>query len=474
MSEDVDILERAPYPQVVRIYANTLYPDYDCPWQAQAPESSTGSGVIVGETFILTGAHVVANATFLQVQKQGDPDKAVAKVRSICHDADLALLEVEDPSFTEGVEPAAIGDLPDFSDRVAVVGFPIGGEEMSVTEGVVSRLELQTYDHSQRRLLAITIDAAINAGNSGGPVFQDDIDGERVVGIAFQKLGDGENIGEVVPGTLIVRFLQQAMNNPRVDIPGFGVRDQGLESPSLRRHLKMSAEQSGVLIRRVSWGTSADGVVEPGDVLLSIAGAKIANNGTIRYRGRFRTHYRVFLGDHAIGDEVDVRLLRGGEVIERKMTLKPTRYLVPRSQYDVLPTFMVWGGLVFQRLTRDFLATWEEWDSRAPTGLLAAYEHGLPTEARPELVVLSRVLADKLTVGMEPAECELIEAVDDVPVKNLAHLASLLDQADGTIQLTTTSGVCVVLDAAEVGAAHGRILERYKIARERSDDLTPA
>ena len=161
-------------------------------------------------------------------------------------------------------------------------------------------------------------------------------------------------------------------------------------------------------------------------------------------------------------------------MLERTITLKPIRHLVPRSQYDVLPHFMVWGGLVFQRLTRDFLATWEDWDSRAPTGLLAAYEHGLPEEDRPELVVLSRVLADKLTVGMEPAECEVVEKVNDTAVRDLAHLASLLDAATGTVEVTTGSAVRVVLDAAEAKAAHARILERYKIARERSDDLIGA
>jgi S1-C subfamily serine protease len=131
-------------PPVVRIFATTQAPDFECPWQAQAPEACTGSGVVVGDRHILTGAHVVANGTFLQVQRLSEPDKVTARVRSVCHDADLALLEVDDPSFTEGIAAPAIGDLPGFSDRVSVVGFPIGGEEISVTEGVVSRLELQS------------------------------------------------------------------------------------------------------------------------------------------------------------------------------------------------------------------------------------------------------------------------------------------------------------------------------------------
>ena len=129
------------YPQVVRVYCTYQDPDYESPWQSLAPRGSTGSGVIIGKNRVLTGAHVVANATFLQVQKPSDPDKVVAKILAISHDSDLALLEVEDPSFTRGVRPAQIGDLPRLRDQVAVAGYPVGGDEVSITEGVVSRIE---------------------------------------------------------------------------------------------------------------------------------------------------------------------------------------------------------------------------------------------------------------------------------------------------------------------------------------------
>src|SRR5690606_23070094 len=110
---------------------------------------------------------------------------------AVWHDCDLALLQVEDEGFFDDVPPADIGELPALRDKVSVVGFPIGGEEISITEGVVSRIEVQRYNHSQRHLLAVTVDAAINQGNSGGPVFKNG----KVAGIAFQKLTGVDNIG---------------------------------------------------------------------------------------------------------------------------------------------------------------------------------------------------------------------------------------------------------------------------------------
>lgn len=72
--------------------------------------------------------------------------------------------------------------------------YPVGGECVSITAGVVSRVEMTVYAQAEEELLSIQIDAAINPGNSGGPVVNDD--GE-VVGVAFQSLGDSdvENIG---------------------------------------------------------------------------------------------------------------------------------------------------------------------------------------------------------------------------------------------------------------------------------------
>src|SRR5215831_20870451 len=98
---------------VVRVFATTQDPDYDAPWQNRTPSSSTGSGVVIGPGEILTGAHVVANATFLQVQKPSAPDKAVARVKAVAHDCDLALLEVvEPPDFLADIEPAEVGEMP--------------------------------------------------------------------------------------------------------------------------------------------------------------------------------------------------------------------------------------------------------------------------------------------------------------------------------------------------------------------------
>ena len=452
------------YPQVVRIYATCQAPDYDCPWQTRAPGNGTGSGVIIGENQILTGAHVVANATFIQIQKISDTNKVIARVKAVSHDCDLAILEVISPNFTTGITPAEIGNLPDLRDSVSVVGFPVGGEEISVTEGVVSRIEVQRYEHSQRRILAVTVDAAINEGNSGGPVFREG----KVVGIAFQTLNNAENIGEVVPAPVIKAFLEQSKSAPRHQLPGLGLITQNLENILLRTTMELTSDQSGVLVTAVEYGGSAWGTIEARDVLTKIDGNPVANNGTVQYQGRFRTSFDAVLGHHAIGEEIEVEVLRDGSSQTLTLTLLPRIDLVPRNQYDILPIYFIYAGLVFQPLSVDFLHTWETWWEKAPSEFLHHYHSSIRTPERQEIIVLAQVLADEINAGYEHLAHESIVAINGILPRDMSHFVQLLENTDGTVELSTSRYGTIVLDSKEAEGANQRILDRYHVSAPHS------
>lgn len=459
------------YPQVVRVFATTQDPDFDSPWQMRSPRSSTGSGVVIADG-ILTGAHVVANATFLQVQKLSSPDKAIARVRAVSHDSDLALLEIVEPSdFLSDIPPAEIGDMPRLRDEVAVVGYPVGGEEISITEGVVSRVEVQRYSHSQRHILAVTVDAAINAGNSGGPVFSIGDGGGRVVGIAFQKMQGVDNIGEMVPPPVLRWFLSAAQSQRDLELPAIGVVTQNLENPLVRKQLGLRDNQRGVAVIEVDHGGSAEGVLRPRDVVTAIAGMPIANNGTVSYLTHFRTRFDVALVGHCVGDTVRLDIIRAGKAESVELNLRRYAPLVPRSRYDRPPSYFVYGGLVFQTLTRDFLSTWAKWWNKGPKEFLYHYYYGGRTAERHEVVILTQVLADELNLGFGHLYNESIVEVNGVMPRDLAHLASLLSAAEGVIELRTSTGGLIMFDSAEVRRRGPKILERYQVASDRSMDL---
>lgn len=232
---------------------------------------------------MLTAAHVVANATFIQVQLAGQPEKQTATVSAVSHETDLALVSVPAAFFAD-VEPLQIAPpdfLPALRDRVYVLGFPVGGDDLSITEGVVSRLEVQSYSHSHLRALAVTVDAAVNSGNSGGPVVSETTG--TVVGIAFQGYAgsDIESQGHMVPPPIIGRFLAAVAAGRPTGLPSLGVYLQLLEAPSLRARLQMAKQDTGVLVTWVEHGSVCEGVLQAGDVLMSVAGVAISNDSKI-------------------------------------------------------------------------------------------------------------------------------------------------------------------------------------------------
>ncbi|KAI7726348.1 hypothetical protein M8C21_008004, partial [Ambrosia artemisiifolia] len=200
---------------VVKIFTVSSSPNYFLPWQNKSQRESMGSGFVISGKRIVTNAHVVADYTFVLVRKHGSPTKYRAEVKAVGHECDLAILTIESDEFWEGMKFLELGDIPFMQEAVAVVGYPQGGDNISVTKGVVSRVEPTQYVHGATQLLAIQIDAAINPGNSGGPAIM----GDKVAGVAFQNLSGAENIGYIIPVPVIKHFVDGVEASGNYSVP---------------------------------------------------------------------------------------------------------------------------------------------------------------------------------------------------------------------------------------------------------------
>jgi len=192
---------------LVRITTTSQEPDYKVPWNPGSISGGVGAGFVIDGGRILTNAHVVSNARFIVVEKEDDPQRYPALVQFVGHDCDLAVLHVLDKAFFQNTRPLALGGIPAIESPVSVYGYPIGGERLSVTRGIISRIDFQTYTHSGiDSHLTVQLDAAINPGNSGGPVMQLG----RVVGVAFQGYSGvvAQIVGYMIPTPVIRRFLK--------------------------------------------------------------------------------------------------------------------------------------------------------------------------------------------------------------------------------------------------------------------------
>jgi S1-C subfamily serine protease len=458
---------------VVKVITVSDAPDYDQPWQTEGPDTAVGSGVIVMTprgARVLTNAHVVENQVFIEVRRYGKSRKFVAEIEGVGHVCDLALLKIEDPDFTGDTPAIPIAELPMLGDRVSVLGFPIGGDRLSITEGIVSRIEMSPYAHSQRTLLAVQIDAAINSGNSGGPVVKD---GE-LVGIAFEAMDEAENIGYMIGAPVVKHFLRDIEAGVSDGFPDLGIVTQSLESKAHRRSLGLSANShSGVLITGVAHGSSAYGILEKGDVFLMLDGKNIAADASIRFRKGERIDFTHQIATRHVGETMRVKVWRDGVLRRLEIPLKPPHYLVPEDRYDVKPTYYLYGGLLFVPLSRDFLTTWgSEWWQEAPSELVSIYENEIRTTSRREVVVLQKVLADRVNQGYHNDEALAIDRVEGRKIRDLKELIRTVESATGEfIEFQAHDDSMIVLDREQVAKSNRRIMRRYGVASDRSEDL---
>jgi len=189
---------------VVKIFTTSREPDLARPYKKQDPEESSGSGVVIDGKRILTNNHVVRYAQRILVQPEGSSDKLKARVVATGAGIDLAVIELEDPAFFDTHPPITFADeLPEVGQGVVSYGYPLGGDALSITKGIVSRIEYAPYD-SDTMGLRIQVDAALNHGNSGGPV----VSGDKLVGIVFSGIDTAQNIGYLIPIDEVKAFLE--------------------------------------------------------------------------------------------------------------------------------------------------------------------------------------------------------------------------------------------------------------------------
>ena len=445
---------------VVKIEVTSVEPNYWLPWQNRLPSSSSGSGAVIRDNLILTNAHNVADSSLITVRRQNDDTLFVAKVKFVDHDCDLALLTVDDAKFFAGITPLEFGETPPPQSQVVAAGFPVGGDGISLTQGIISRIEVRRYSHSLKWLLTAQIDAAINPGNSGGPVFF----GGKVVGIAFQGNRSGENLGYMIPSEIIRHFFED-IKDGRVD--GFGqvgFTYISLDNPDTRAYLKMNADQTGVMVSKIQPGTDKN-ALKVNDVILAIDGKKIANNGNIRLADGQPRHFNTVSAAKQVGEKVKLTLLRDGKVVESELEVRKLHEQVEPHLYDRRPEYYIIGGLAFTRLTYSYLREWNKNDQPAPLLRRLDKENPSPDES---VVLLAQVLGDEVNVGYQRLDSLVLLSINGKKVRNLKEAVEMVENCkDEYITFMFEDDMPVTLNLAKLRAATPRILERYRISADR-------
>ncbi|KAM0033657.1 putative peptidase Do [Helianthus debilis subsp. tardiflorus] len=459
---------------VVKVFCVHTEPNFSLPWQRKRQYSSSSSGFIIGGRRVLTNAHSVEHHTQVKVKKRGSDTKYLATVLAIGTECDIAMLTVNDDEFWEGVSPLEFGDLPALQDAVTVVGYPIGGDTISVTSGVVSRIEILSYVHGSTELLGLQIDAAINSGNSGGPAFNDK--GE-CVGIAFQSLKheDAENIGYVIPTPVITHFIRDyEKNGEYTGFPILGVEWQKMENPDLRKSMGMGNEHKGVRIKRIEPTAPESNVLSPSDIILSFDGVNVANDGTVPFRHGERIGFSYLVSQKYTGDKALVKILRNSKTHEFNIKLATHKRLIPAHIGGKPPSYYIIAGFVFTAVSVPYLRSeyGKDYDFDAPVKLLDKHLHAMAETVDEQLVVVSQVLVADINIGYEEIVNTQVLAFNNKPVKNLKNLAAMVESCtEEFLKFDLEYEQIVVLRTKMAKKATRDILLTHCIPSAMSDDL---
>jgi PDZ domain len=336
-------------------------------------------------------------------------------------------------------------------------------------------------------LLAVQTDAAINSGNSGGPVLNK---AGHCIGIAFQSLtGDTQSIGYVIPTSVVRHFLEDVVRNGRyTGFPSLNIGWQELDSSAaLKRAYKLDPHQKGILVRSVAQETGEAKVLQVDDVILKIGGVEVGADGSVPFRHGERVDFKHLITQRFVGDVVNLDILRAGEQATVSVELQEFRHLIPPHNRERKPSYLLVGGLVFTACSDPYLVQRYGSLSNAPVRLMAKTFYGIKDRLDHQTVVLSNVLACSATMGYDSTpgiRDSAVKAFNGEAVWSLVGLAKAVRATkEPFLRFDMEAGSKVIIMDAEVArectdqvgvrVMHVCIDGRMWFCMARVDDVAP-
>jgi hypothetical protein len=280
--------------------------------------------------------------------------------------------------------------------------------------------------------LAVQTDAAINPGNSGGPVIQDN----KVVGVAFEGISGLQSTGYFIPTVIIHHFLDDIKDGAYDGVPEAGLLLSSLQNPAFRRMLKLPEESKrGVRVDQVLDIPTTQALIKPNDVIMQIGNYPVDDDGTITYEGNtVGASAAVDLAQN--NDTIPMKIWRDGKMLAVQLPVNVYRDDdAGGNQYDVLPHYYIYGGLVFMGLSLDYLKTFgQDWSDSAGHDLIyeLLYRHiEDPKHWRPEPVVLASILDHPVNANFTTRGQTMVDKINGMRIDRLSDVPKAFAATSG-------------------------------------------
>ncbi len=454
---------------VVRV--NSTNQDYDFfrPWSKKNPRAFHGLGAVVAGNRVLVTAQLVANHSYVELERAESGQKTDAQVVCVDYEANLALLQPTGENFLAGLHPLDLVLDAAVGDRVNVLQLE-SNDALVSTPGPITTIEVSRYQLEGIAMLLyrLSLPLQYREGSFTAPVIKDG----KLAGILMRYDPRTQSV-DVLPAPVIAHFLKDVDSGSYQGFPRIGLDHAPLRDPQLRHYAKLPAGSGGVYVTEVvPNGPAAKAGLKPGDVLLEVAGQAVDQDGNYEepLYGRIAFVHLITTKAYA-GEKLPLKIFRDGETQTLEVTLAhepPKAYVSEPYVIDEAPRYYVVDGLIFEELSRQYLKEWGgDWAKTAPQRLvyLDRYQSTLAPEGRKRIVILSQVLPVASNVGYDDLKYLVVTNINGMPINSLEDLPTALAKpADGFHKIEfEDSPKEIFLDAAHLEENDQSVKESYSL-----------
>jgi len=457
---------------LVRVRASIQPYDQFRPWQKKSPFGLNGTGVVLPGGKVLATAALVANRTEVGLEKPGSAEKCAAEVEAIDYEANLALLQPVDRNFLKGFSGVLLGPALRAGDKTEVWQLERNGEMLRNQAEILSA-GVGRYPSDEAGFLVYGVRVSLPKRDDSYtlPLMKDG----QLAGMMMGYDRDSQE-GTAIPVPMIEHFLKDAADGLYEGFPTLGVSWSPLRDPNLREEV-LAPKSGGLLLTRVNpRGTAGRAGLREGDVLISVDGFKLDEDGNYRDPLYGPTAVGNLIRTRpTVGSPAKFRISRAGKEMEMTGTYDRRareEVSIPTLQFDQAPKYLVVGGLVFQELTGAYLQEWgDKWSERAPQRLVEYFTFQQDKRPDPDkkLVFLSQVLPSPITLGYQQLSGLVLLQLNGQEIKSLAELAKIVDSCTSgnlVFEFRDEPGK-LILNAGELPASSEKIGKDYGLRELR-------
>jgi len=507
------------------VYLETSFYGYEQsqPWRHKNLSENWACACAVGEYELLTTAWNVANLAFVKALRYGQNEFISAKIKVIDYECNLCLIELDPNALSEPLKPLIFSE--DYQKGAEVDFYWLSSDNHLYNgRGYLDRATVQktntSYEKRLHYIVANTshhtgagqvycVGSPSNAGSRSKPAVGGPI------GIACWA-NENKEAG-LIPAETINRFLAAVSDNksgfiedeaslslskleagsPSLEFPGrasipasttlnvrltkyegfgsVGCTTSELLDPAMRSFLKMPTTlKNGAYVTDVYNLGTASGVLKKADVILAIDAKPLNSYGQFMHPKYEWLDFNYLITSKPVGQTVLFELWRDGKKIHlgaEVKSFKASEMLVPYHEYDQQPEYIITGGFILQKLTREYLARWgDDWTGKVTPHLYHYYRDFAfkPTSVRNNIVILSYVLPADINLGYSDLRQIVVKKFNGMTIRNIADILTAQklnpESSYDVIEFEMDNPV-VVIPREQLPAADMFISKRYGIQK---------